>query len=161
MGARLPRWRRIGVLGLASFITACGAHFTDLRSDVDPAQDPDAGGEVPGGVVVARGVFEGRAGHLGRGGATLLRLPGGTLELRFEPDFSTSGVPGPFVVLSTRAALGRGIDPGQGDLEIGPLKAVSGEQRYPVPGGDEGRRVAWVYCKPFGVEVSRAVLEAP
>ena len=66
-------------------------------------------------------------------------------------------LPGPVVILSSRESLGRSLDRDE-DLELGRLTSTRGAQTYSVPILDDGRRVAWVFCKPYGVEVARAVL---
>jgi hypothetical protein len=141
--------------------SACDATFNDLR-DLSAPQDRVR--RAPGGTntstntrVLARGLWEGRAGHAGAGTAELVEFDDGALELRFLEDFTSSGVPGPVVVLSSRESLGRNLD-GDEDLELGVLDASRGAQNYSVPILDDGRRVAWVFCKPFGVEVARAVM---
>jgi hypothetical protein len=108
-------------------------------------------------VVVRRGSFEGRAGHNGSGEVELLRI-GGALELRFADSFSSSGVPGPVVVLSPRDRLGTRLDPAAGDVELGTLQRSRGPQTYPAPPGAEQAAYVWIFCKPFGVEVARAAL---
>ena len=114
---------------------------------------------APQAGTLASGSWEGRTGHLGRGSAELYRTAAGKVELRFGADFSTSAVPGPVVVLSSRASLGNRVEPAKGDLDLGALKAASGAQSYPLPGGDGGRRFAWVFCEPFGLEIARAPLK--
>lgn len=93
------------------------------------------------------------------GASQLVRLADGGFALRFSDDFSTSGVPGPVVVLSTREALGSRLDPGAGDLRLGAMSTVRGAQMYRLPGPPGDRRRAFVFCEPFGVEVAHAVLE--
>ena len=56
-------------------------------------------------------------------------------------------------------ALGTGIDEGRGDIELGPLLNLSGASTFEVPGDPGDRRNVWIYCKPFGVEMSIARLE--
>lgn len=93
------------------------------------------------------------------GTSQLVRLADGGFALRFSDDFSTSAVPGPVVVLSTRAALGSRLDPGAGDLRLGAMSTVRGAQMYRLPEAPGDRRRAFVFCEPFGVEVAHAVLE--
>lgn len=160
--------RRPGLwLSAVGFVLAagCEASFVDQRERRDAFLIPDLD-EVDGAVadpgaagVVASGTFEGRAGHAGAGTAELVREADGRVVLRFGSDFAVSGVPGPVVVLSSRDALGGAIDATKGDLHLGALASSSGGQSYPVPGGDGGRRWAWVYCEPFAVEIARARLE--
>lgn len=111
------------------------------------------------GRVLAMGTFEGRAGHGGRGGGSLFLRPDGQVEVRMAADFGVTGAVGPVVVLTTRLDLGNTLRPEQGDLELSALRKTSGEQAYPIPGGDGGRRVIFVWCMPFKVEIARAVLE--
>ena len=149
----------------------CEARFVDQRERRDAFQTVDIAGVdgsagsdrgaadgLPAGVF-ASGTFEGRAGHAGAGTAELIREADGRVVLRFGSDFSVGGVPGPVAVLSSRDALGGAIDATKGDLHLGTLAASSGAQSYVVPGGDGGRRWAWVYCEPFAVEIARARLE--
>ena len=107
--------------------------------------------------MLASGSFGGRAGHSGQGTASLVRDADGSERLVFGGDFSVSGVPGPEVVLTSRDSLGTSIDPAT-DLDLGPLQSAAGAQSYPLA-DDEGRRRAFIFCKPFGVEVALAVLE--
>jgi hypothetical protein len=137
------------------------ADLGDATPGADAVPGADAAAMVDAGadpVVFARGDFAGRSGYQGAGRAELVRR-GDVIELRFSDDFATSAVPGPVVVLSNRAEMGSAIRTDQGDVELGVLQATSGAQTYAVPDGDGGRRYAWVYCKPFGVEVARAMME--
>jgi hypothetical protein len=154
--------------GISLLMACVGCHATfvdDRPGTLDLAQPRidlaglDLGGvDLAGGAVTfARGTFEGRDGHSGSGPAELVRLSDGSVELRFGAAFVASGVPGPVVVLSSRDDMGTTIDSALGDLSLGTLISTRGEQSYPVP-GDDGRRVAFVFCKPFGVEVARAIL---
>lgn len=153
----------LGVLAVAA--AGCGARFVDERGprDLAVAPAPEAGdlAGVDAGAerLIAVGRFEGRAGHVGRGGARLVSLDGagGRLALRLDDDFEASPVPGPVVVLTAREALGTALLPG--DRALGTLAAPRGAQEYPV-GADGGERVAFIFCQPFGVEVARVLLEA-
>ena len=108
--------------------------------------------------VLASGTFEGRSGDEGRGTVRLLRRAAGGFALSFDADFFATAVPGPVLVLSTRDALGTEIDTAQGDLEVGPLPRSSGAQFVTFSADPGARRTLWVYCKPFGIEIARAVL---
>lgn len=141
-------------------LAACSARFVDERAPRDFAVgDPDLGAlPSDGGAaedVIARGRFTGRAGHAGAGGATLVTAANGRVELRFDDDFAVSPVPGPVVVLTARESLGTALT--DGDRELGVLGAARGAQTYTV-GTDGGERYAFIFCKPFGVEVARALL---
>ncbi|HUS64990.1 MAG TPA: hypothetical protein VMZ28_10630 [Kofleriaceae bacterium] len=146
----------------------CSATFVDWRTDaaaqadlgaVDLAETDLSGFDLAGAdlgeTVLATGRFEGRAGHLGSGGGRLVETATG-IEVRMDADFSASAVPGPVVVLTARPGLGTALV--AEDLQLGALSSPKGAQSYPVPGGDGGRRNLFVFCKPFGVEVARAVL---
>lgn len=185
--APLPAARVLrGLLTLVT-LTGCEATFTDLRPegaglsglpgpdamsrdagprdaaplDLDATSGPDAATpDAAAGnpaTVLARGTWVGRADYRASGSVELIRRADGALELRLGADFSVSGVPGPVVVLSRREALGRRLDPSQ-DLELGPLTANAGAQTYAAPAGADDRGFAWVFCKPFGLEVGRAEL---
>lgn len=152
-------------LALAVLQAACRADFVDerplsARQAGTAAEGPEdlLGADLAGlrFGVLARGDFTGRAGHLGVGGASLVRLMDGRVELRFDALFATSHVQGPVVVLSGRTDLGTMLDPV--DQQLGTLRSFDGEQSYPVRGGDRGRRSAFVYCVPYGLEVARALL---
>lgn len=178
-----PALNRLHVLLTLVTLAGCDATFTDLRPDgaglsslpapdargpgdaatgvPDDASGPDAAvpdaAEIAPATALARGAWVGRADYRASGSVALLRRADGALELQLGADFSVSGVPGPVVVLSRREALGRRLDPSQ-DLELGPLTANAGAQTYPAPAGADDRRFAWVFCKPFGLEVGRAEL---
>lgn len=160
------RWL-LGLFAVAA--SGCGARFVDERGARDGGAAvgaDDLGGADDGSDgsaterLLAVGRFEGRAGHAGRGGARLVEIggAGGRLALRFDDDFDVSPVPGPVVVLTSRTTLGTAL--GGADRELGVLGAPRGAQEYAVVGGDGGARVAFIFCKPFGVEVARALLEA-
>jgi hypothetical protein len=157
------------VLVLLALASGCRAHFVDERpldergaaaGDLAVAPEDLDGRDLAGaGVgVFAAGSFSGRAGHLGLGGAALYRRSDGIVMLELDDQFSVSPVPGPVLVLTSRDALGTMLDDSV-DLELGPLAATTGAQAYHVPGGDGGRRVVFVFCRPYGVEVARAALE--
>ncbi|MBK6686062.1 MAG: hypothetical protein IPG45_16430 [Deltaproteobacteria bacterium] len=144
---------------------ACDAEFTDLRpAPLQVAFDVDGGfvdtGPLPtSDVVYASGPMAPRGSYSAAGTASLVIRSTGALELELDEGFRVSGVPGPVVVLSRRASIGRRIDPELGDVELGTLEANSGLQRYPIPSHALDASYAWVYCRPFGVEIARAVLE--
>ena len=160
-----------GAMGMA-----CEAGFVDLRpSEISHQTDAEAGEVQPGSTpdgdrgdedasvgqarTVARGTWSGRSDYRASGTAELVLDASGSYRLEFSSDFSSSGVPGPVVVLSRRDVLGNRLDPSQ-DLELGALRSPTGGQSYDVPPGGDDRMWAWVFCKPFGVEVARARLEA-
>ncbi len=154
-------------------LLGCDARFLDQRSaedrargSLDFAMTPAdlAGADLAGldlaeptDTLLAKGTFMGRAGHGGSGDGMLYRAKGG-VEVRFAANFTSSGVPGPAVFLTSRDSMGGSID-SQADIALGTLKSTTGAQTYPVPAGaDVGRRNVFVYCQPFRVEVSKATL---
>lgn len=155
-------------------LLACEARFVDQRSGASPlGQAPydaatppvDLAGvdligadlATPADKLLSKGSFTGRAGHAGAGDGMLYRTAGG-VEVRFAPNFTCSGVPGPAVFLTSRDSMGGGIDT-QTDISLGTLRSTSGAQTYTVPPGAEaGRRNVFVYCQPFRVEVAKATL---
>lgn len=164
------------VLWAGLLLSGCNAQFVDLRPESErvttplpPAAGEDGGsgvdlagpgdgGTAPTAMRFAAGMFEGRAGHAGTGGAALYRL-GGAVELRFDAAFAVSGVPAPAIYLTSRADMGGSIDT-QADVKIGTLTAFSGAQSIAVPAGAEvGRRNVFIYCQPFRVEVAKAPLQ--
>lgn len=151
-----------GMLTLLMLSLGCDAGFIDERLErprLDGSPPTDTSGvDASLGEPFARGSFEGRSIYDGTGQAELLRNDQGSVVLRFSPDFRVAVVPGPIVVLSSRAEIGSDIDPAT-DTELGVLEDEVGEQTYAVPDGDADKRYAWVYCKPIGVEVARAQME--
>jgi hypothetical protein len=149
---------------LLMVLAGCEASFTDLRpSGLGEGPSPDAGffdvGPPPiADRVLLEGTFGGRGRYTGRGGASIVQRMDGSLELALGDDFSVSSVPGPVLVLTTRASIGNQIQEGQGDLDLGPLDRNSGAQTYPVPNAALGAIYLWVFCRPFGVEIARAEL---
>ncbi len=152
--------------------TACNAGFTDFRASSD-AVDAGPGvsrvidaGFADGAAVeiearrVSSGTWEGRGSYSAAGTAEIAITEKGTVELRLSDDFSVSGVPGPFVVLSSRNSLGQRIEPEQGDLEVGGLSGNRGPQVFEIPPEAADLPYVWIFCKPFGVEVGRAKLES-
>ena len=75
--------------------------------------------------------------------------------VRFNSEFSTENGPGVYVYL-----IQTGLKPTKSDLELGPLKSLSGAQEYPVPKGLNIFPFAYVlvHCKPADVHFGRAAL---
>lgn len=154
---------RGAMLAVALAGAACEAAFEDLRpGDLDgdggfAAGRLDEAPEAVGETVVATGRFTGRDGHFGTGGATLGLGDDGVWRLRFGRDFVVTPVPAPVVVLSRDDDLGPRL--GADDLQLAVLSRDRGEQAYRLSGEPGDRRVVWVFCKPYGVEVARAILD--
>lgn len=164
------------VLAAWGGLLGCEASFVDLRPEgaslADAGDRPTDAGFLPGdagagdlgegpatAIPVASGDWTGRSDYRASGTVSLVLEPSGQHLLVMSADFSVSGVPGPVVVLSRRDVLGNRIDPSQ-DIELGTLRSNTGAQSYEVPAGGDDRMWAWIFCKPFGVEVARARLEA-
>lgn len=178
--------KRAVVIGVALFAAGCEASFEDLRPEqtdasilivdagfVDagrPAVEMDGGSGAPGldagsedrdstgEVVLSAGAWTGRSDYRATGVAEIVRSPDGQSELRLSDDFSVSSVPGPVLVLSFRDRIGSSLDPGQGDVELGPFQRDL--LSYAIPAGADDRLYAWIYCRPFRIEVARAALES-
>ena len=150
--------------GEADTTTATSDADTSARPDADADGEPDTDttdtNDVQGGRVVAEGQFRPRD-YDGKGTVELYRLASGSWELRLGEDFQVDNTPGPVVILTTRETMGSDIKPQMGDKELGVLRSNSGADRYAIPDGPGDRRVAFIYCKPFGAEMLRAILEAP
>ncbi|MEL6179047.1 MAG: hypothetical protein AAFS10_08840 [Myxococcota bacterium] len=172
----------IGLVWCAGALGGCEASFEDLRPGgepltVDPlADDPLTGNTTTDGstsddttmvlpepgeeLLVLQGQMEDQ-GYDGEGTVSLYLQSDGTYVLRFGDDFLVDSVPGPVVVMTVEDSLGSRIDPERGDLELGPLERDSGPSSYALPFAPGPRMWAWVYCKPFGLDVSRARLMEP
>ncbi len=144
------------VIGL--LCSGCHAAFIDERPGGAAGASELTGVDLGDGSVVATGKFGGRAGHIGIGDVSLLAYAGGITEIRFEPDFGCTDVPGPVVVLTQRDALGTQLDAIAGDIEVAPLRSPSGGQSYFVRADPAVQRDVFVFCKPYGVEVAKAPL---
>lgn len=184
----LRRRRRVALVLVSSiwvWVSACDATYEDDRSDAGVSRGNDAvaadlavartdavaegGGSVaadtgileasPGAATVLRGLMMGRRSY-NASGAVELELTPERRVLVFGDDFTVQAVPGPVVVLSKRESLGTSIRPDLGDLELGELQMLRGSQSYALPASQDGPwDYAWVYCKPFTVEIARAKLE--
>jgi hypothetical protein len=150
---------------LLLLLFGCEAQFTDLRPFDGGTSGPpiDAGfidiGPPPSDdEVLLQGTFSGRGRYSGGGTASIVQRTDGTFELVFEEDFTVSSVPGPVVVLTTRSSIGSRIDEAQGDINLGVLTMRSGLQSYPITSAALTSRYAWVFCRPYGVEIARAEL---
>lgn len=95
--------------------------------------------------------------HKGRGRAKLIES-NGQLTLRLE-NFEVTNGPDLYVYISDSenptnevADLGNYVD-------LGPLKASSGNQNYSVPNEAKNYRTAIIWCKQFSVLFSFAIME--
>jgi len=114
------------------------------------APPPTAPVAAPAGpVAVSTGMFKG-IGHRASGGARILRLPDGTAFVRLD-DISIESGPD-YVVHLVPGADKRRPD---GGVELGRLKAVTGNQSYAIPAGTDlsGQLTVLVWCRAFAVPV--------
>ncbi|MBI2065032.1 MAG: DM13 domain-containing protein [Candidatus Yanofskybacteria bacterium] len=95
--------------------------------------------------------------HKGSGQAKLIEIDGKTI-LRLENFTVTSG-PDLYVYLSNSTKPTHEIKDLGNYINLGRLKATSGEQNYEIPQSAEGYRTAVIWCKQFGVLFSFAVME--
>ena len=100
----------------------------------------------------AQGIFEGRAGHEGKGTVRFITV-GEERFVRFEDDFFVTNGP------DVRVYLGRGgvYAP---ETFLGDLKGNKGSQNYKIPEGiDPGTfNEVWIWCRAFSVPMASAVL---
>lgn len=148
-----------GMSGLSDVGDSGGAHDTS-EGDSGAGEGMDSGGDDAGERLAAVGTFESRD-YDAEGTVRLVELADGSWELRLDRDFQVESTPGPVVVLTSRKTMGSEIKPGEGDEELGVLRSDSGADTYEVPDGPGSRRNAFIFCKPFGGEIGRAIMEAP
>jgi hypothetical protein len=113
-----------------------------------------------GGGVLARGEFrDGDPGHNGEGTALLIEGADGALVLRVE-EFSVTGGPDLFVILSTDPDGSR--DSAKAGLDLGDLKATDGNFNYDIPSDTQVSQYKSViiYCRSFNIVFAIATLEA-
>lgn len=105
------------------------------------------------------GAFREKA-RMGQGTATITRKDGTTF-LVLDDAFKTDAGPGLHVFLAGHPDPGSDADvQSMGDVDVGPLKSLSGAQVYEIPemrAGEDWRSVV-VYCVPFKVVFTVASL---
>lgn len=137
---------------------------TIIPSDSNSATDTSALDQtIPDTAVVTdqtlgTGTFSGVGGHSVSGSASLVKLKNGTVEVRLNSNFVSQSGPDLYVVLSSRSTIGPNYNSAT-DIELGTLKANSGEQSYKVPNNDTNKRYVIVWCKSFGVDFGVAHAE--
>lgn len=94
--------------------------------------------------------------HKGSGQAKLIEIGGKTI-LRLE-NFNVTSGPDLYVYLSNSVKPTHSIKDLGDYVELGRLKATSGDQNYDVPTNATGYRTAVIWCKQFGVLFSFAVM---
>jgi hypothetical protein len=99
--------------------------------------------------------------HNATGTATLYQLPDGSRILRFE-NFQVADAPGVYVLLAVNPQPRNDSELfDQGQVELGELTALSGNQNYEIPADldlDEYNSVV-LYCRPYTTIMSTAALE--
>lgn len=95
--------------------------------------------------------------HKGSGEAKLVEVNNKTV-LRLE-DFTVTNGPDLYVYLSDSQNPTNNIQDLGNYVDLGLLKATSGNQNYDVPSGFEEHRTAIIWCKKFGVLFSFAIME--
>lgn len=124
------------------------------KNEPSPVEDqlPDgSGGEFTIPEILSEGEFTPKA-HDVKGAAILLDDSGKKI-IRFQ-DFETINGPGLFIWLSADLE-------GEDYVDLGPIKATKGNVNYEVPEGTDLNKYnkVLVWCKPFGVLFSYAVLQ--
>jgi hypothetical protein len=174
-------------IALVVMLTAagCSAEFTDLRpgdaaeqnnlttnnptgnngvdaSDAGTMTDssrPDANASDSGPTsetLIATGDFV-NVDYETEGSAQYWQLGDGSYEVRLSMDFASQGVPGPALALSPRNPLGGSV--AADELDLGALTTDAGAQSYALPGNPADFAFAWIWCKPFGLDVAYAEME--
>lgn len=128
------------------------AAVTDART-VLPA------GQAGPGTVAAGALMGADSFHFGSGTVRLLRGPSSELALRFE-GYEVRNGPDLFVYLSPDAA--GNVDAG-GAVNLGPVRATSGDVNYEVPRDIDLSKVrtAVIWCRAFSVTFATARLAVP
>jgi hypothetical protein len=160
---RLPRRAADVVVAVPAVVAVLVLVVPTLRSTtvseelegLAPASGTAAsdGGAADGAPVrVATAEVEG-IGHRASGSASLVELADGTLVVRFE-DLDVDPGPDYRVILVPGAGA---EEPGDG-VELGRLKATSGDQNYELPDGTEVERpfTALIWCEAFSVPIAGA-----
>ncbi len=150
-----PRIGIATVLGLvAAAITILPYYVGTTVEDELPGPMATAGDAAPGAnQVLARGDVEG-IGHSGSGQALLVRLPDGSMILRFE-NLSVDNAPDSHVYLVP------GADRESPDgARLAKLKGNEGNQNYTIEAGQlpDGPVTALIWCRAFSVPIAAATL---
>lgn len=127
--------------------------------EIEMAMEADQALTVLRGEKVLSGTFREKA-RPGQGKVTITRKDGASF-LVFDDAFKTENGPQLHVFLAGHPDPGSDADlQSMGDLDVGPLKSLSGAQVYEIPeakAGEDWRSVV-VYCVPFKVVFTVASL---
>lgn len=106
--------------------------------------------EQSGPKELARGTFEGLAGHRAQGTARIIEIEG-KRYVRFESDFRVTNGPDLFVYLGREGKY----DP---NVRLAALKGNEGSQNYELPTshGLAAYDAVWVWCRAFSVPFGKA-----
>lgn len=109
-------------------------------------------------IVTRTGRFvDGDALHKGKGIVRQVTTADGQHVLQFK-DFETSVGPDVYVYLSKNANPGDNKQPGE-HVSLGPLQSFYGDQQYRLPANAEEYKSVLIWCKPFNLAITYAVLE--
>lgn len=151
----------ISIAVLAGVVYYFGFYTYFIKTEVHeelPRQGGTPGAVEPQMRTVAVGSFgEIDIVHKGSGQAKLIEIDGKTF-LRLE-NFNVTSGPDLYVYLSNSAKPTHNSEDLADYVDLGRLKATSGEQNYNVPTGAENYRTAVIWCKQFGVLFSFAVMK--
>ncbi len=151
----------VGVAVLAGGVYYLGLYTYFVKTELHE-ELPRQGGAPDSSAPQMRTIAVGSFGeidliHKGSGQAKLIEIDGKTF-LRLE-NFSVTSGPDLYVYLSNSTKPTHDIKDLGDYVELGRLKATSGDQNYNVLAGAEGYRTAVIWCKQFGVLFSFAVME--
>jgi hypothetical protein len=140
-----------------------GAAVSSLTAPApQPVVMPATASVASGPALLRQGEFvDGEPGHHGRGHARLIRAADGALVVRLE-NFAVTNGPDLFVVLSTDPRGSRASAAASDALNLGRLRASSGNLNYELPAGADADayRSVIIYCRAFRVVFAVATLEA-
>lgn len=150
----------IGVVIIAGGIYYLGLYTYLIKTEIHeelPRQGGAPDSSAPQIKTIAVGSFgEVDFIHKGSGQAKLIEIDGKTI-LRLE-NFSVTSGPDLYVYLSNSAKPTHNVKDLGDYVDLGLLKATSGNQNYDVPVVAQNYRTAVIWCKQFGVLFSFAAM---
>ena len=144
-GHRLAVWLLASV---ASTLAACGGGGSSPVAPQTPPPPAPTPTPAPSATVLRTATFESANGYFTAGQAAIVREAGAhRLELREDFRTSQSGALDVRLCRETRCT--------SDDLNLGPIRAYSGAQQYPLPDDAAAYRYAVIWCRavnlPFGL----------
>lgn len=97
-------------------------------------------------VVVRMATIQGANGHTASGTARILRT-GDSYVLELGSDFRIDSGNNDVYLAQSRSTVGAG------DLNLGNMKAISGQQTYPMPHDGAGYTYVVLWCRPFQITI--------